>query len=219
MPTAACTRSNTTRTDCSIPATEAALWQVHADGTRTLVFSDGLVNPTGLASANGNFYVANMGHSTGAGDVLLITAVPEPPAYALMLLGLLVPAIVKRRHRVEALARSRCMASIAQTECLEACAACAAACDHCAASCLQEEDVRSMSRCIALDMDCAAMCRLAAAFIARDSDFAAPICRMCAEVCTACADECVQHPHEHCQACAHACRRCAAACRTMSGGA
>jgi Domain of Unknown Function (DUF326) len=76
-----------------------------------------------------------------------------------------------------------------------------------------------MSRCIALDMDCAAMCRLAAGLVARDSDFASDVCRVCAEICTACADECVQHPHEHCQACAHACRRCAAACRTMAGNA
>lgn len=41
--------------------------------------------------------------------------------------------------------------------CIDACNACAVACDHCAAACLQEADVKSMARCIALDMDCAAI--------------------------------------------------------------
>lgn len=46
--------------------------------------------------------------------------------------------------------------------CIEACHACAVACDNCAVSCLQEEDVKMMARCIALDMDCAQICRMAA---------------------------------------------------------
>ncbi|RYZ27031.1 MAG: four-helix bundle copper-binding protein, partial [Sphingobacteriales bacterium] len=48
--------------------------------------------------------------------------------------------------------------------CIEACYSCAAACDFCAASCLQEEDVKMMARCIAMDMDCAQICRLAASY-------------------------------------------------------
>src|SRR5690242_19857369 len=43
--------------------------------------------------------------------------------------------------------------------CIDACNACADACDHCAAACLAEDDPKPMARCIALDMDCAAMCR------------------------------------------------------------
>jgi hypothetical protein len=76
--------------------------------------------------------------------------------------------------------------------CIEACYACTAACDHCSTACLQEDDVKMMARCIALDMDCAQICRTAA-------------------------DECGKHPMDHCQACAQACRACADACRRMAG--
>src|SRR5213079_1635844 len=48
--------------------------------------------------------------------------------------------------------------------------ACAAACHHCAAACLREDDVKTMTRCIALDMDCAAACEFAAAAVARGSE-------------------------------------------------
>ena len=74
-----------------------------------------------------------------------------------------------------------------------------------------------MARCIQLDMDCAQICRLAAALMSRGSQFAEDLCRVCAEVCEACADECSQHEHDHCQRCAEACRRCAEECRRMSG--
>lgn len=59
------------------------------------------------------------------------------------------------------------MASEQFQSCIEACYACAATCDNCAASCLQEEDVKMMARCIALDIDCAQICRLAALYGAR----------------------------------------------------
>jgi hypothetical protein len=104
-------------------------------------------------------------------------------------------------------------------DCIDACDACAAACDHCATACLGEDDVKMMARCIALDMDCAQICRLASAFMARGSESAAALCRQCAEVCAACGDECGKHQHEHCQQCAVACRRCADACRAMAAAA
>src|SRR5690606_29415499 len=100
--------------------------------------------------------------------------------------------------------------------CIDACTACAVACDHCAASCLQEEGVQMMAKCIRLDMDCAQICRLAAAYMARDSQFARDICRLCAQVCDACARECASHDADHCQACARACWRCAQECRRMA---
>lgn len=103
--------------------------------------------------------------------------------------------------------------------CIEACYACAAACDHCAAACLQEQDVEAMARCIALDMDCAQICRLAAAYMARGSEFAKAVCQLCAEVCQACGDECAKHQMAHCQECAQACYRCAEECRQMAAAA
>src|SRR4051812_22439675 len=64
------------------------------------------------------------------------------------------------------------MASSPYAACIEACNACALACDRCAAACLEEDDPKPMARCIALDIDCAALCRLAAGFMGRDSEFA-----------------------------------------------
>jgi|EndMetStandDraft_5_1072996.scaffolds.fasta_scaffold251880_2 hypothetical protein len=100
--------------------------------------------------------------------------------------------------------------------CIEACNECANACDHCAIACLQEPDPKAMARCIALDIDCAQVCRLAVAFMARGSAHDSAACAFCATVCEACADECSHHQAEHCQACAEACRRCAEECRRMS---
>lgn len=72
-----------------------------------------------------------------------------------------------------------------------------------------------MVRCIRLDLDCAQICRLAAAYMARDSEFAQAVCRLCAEICQACGDECAKHSMDHCQRCAQACHECAKECRRM----
>lgn len=56
--------------------------------------------------------------------------------------------------------------------CIRACNDCADACDHCSTACLHEDDVKMMARCIALDIDCAAICRMTAAYMARGSEFA-----------------------------------------------
>jgi hypothetical protein len=99
--------------------------------------------------------------------------------------------------------------------CIDACQACATACDFCASQCLKEYDVSSMARCIALDVDCADACRLAATVMARGSTFAVDVCALCADICEACADECSRHAMAHCQDCAQACKRCAVECRSM----
>ena len=82
--------------------------------------------------------------------------------------------------------------------------ACIEACNHCAAACLQEENVADMRECIRLDVDCAAICLLSAAYMARGSDFVMDACAMCADVCEACAEECGRHDMAHCRACAAA---------------
>lgn len=99
--------------------------------------------------------------------------------------------------------------------CIEACDACASACDRCELACLQEPDVSAMARCIALDIDCAALCRLAAGFMARGSEMTDAICLACQETCEACGDECAKYPVSHCQECARACQRCADECGRM----
>jgi hypothetical protein len=104
--------------------------------------------------------------------------------------------------------------------CIDACNACAIACDHCAVSCLGEQDVKMLARCIQLDIDCAAICRLAAGYMARGSECAATVCEACADVCDACAQECERHKGmQHCEECARACRRCAEECRRMASKA
>lgn len=101
--------------------------------------------------------------------------------------------------------------------CIDACTECTLECEHCATACLGEEDVKMLARCIALDRDCADICRIAAAFMARGSEFAHKLCILCAEICDACGEECARHEHmEHCRRCADACRRCAEECRRMA---
>lgn len=100
--------------------------------------------------------------------------------------------------------------------CIEACFRCAEACEHCATACLGEADVAKMAECIRLDRDCADICLLAAAYMARDSRHAKALCELCADVCETCGAECAKHSHSHCQECAEACRRCAEECRRMA---
>jgi len=100
--------------------------------------------------------------------------------------------------------------------CIDVCNSCADECDHCTAACLQESDPMMMARCIALDIDCAAICRLAAGMMARGSEFSGQVCWLCAEICEACGDECAKFQMDHCQSCAAACRRCAEECRKLA---
>ena len=91
---------------------------------------------------------------------------------------------------------------------------CALASNYCAASCLDEEDVKMMKDCIRLDMDCAQICSLTAALLARDSEHGEHLLKECAEVCGLCAAECEKHADkmEHCKECAAACMECEAIC-------
>ncbi|SNR59009.1 MULTISPECIES: four-helix bundle copper-binding protein [Hymenobacter] len=100
---------------------------------------------------------------------------------------------------------------------LDALSRCIAACEMCADACLHEDHVKMMVPCIRLDRDCADICRLTAAFIARGSDHAKHVLRECIEICQKCADECGQHQHDHCQQCAAACRACVEACQQYAG--
>ncbi len=93
---------------------------------------------------------------------------------------------------------------------------CAAACLQCATACLKEADPKPMSRCIALDLECADICRLAAASIARGGAHMQAICAPCADACCSCATECGTHNMDHCQRCVEACKRCADACLAMA---
>jgi hypothetical protein len=60
--------------------------------------------------------------------------------------------------------------------CIAACDACARACDTCAAGCLAESDTNPLARCIALDIECAQLCRVASGAMARRSTLAPQVC-------------------------------------------
>ena len=107
------------------------------------------------------------------------------------------------------------MSESAYQTCADACNACAAACDACLSACLLEPEVQPLVRCIALDLECAALCRLLAGFADRGSKFAPALAASCLTLCEACAAECQQHPHAHCQTCAAACRTCIDACQRL----
>ena len=108
------------------------------------------------------------------------------------------------------------MLSQIEKECLLACNECATACLQCASACLKEDDPKTMVHCIERDMECADVCRLAAASIARGDHHTKAMSLLCAQVCKACAAECATHAMAHCQHCAEACQRCAGACTSMA---
>jgi len=99
---------------------------------------------------------------------------------------------------------------------MRACNDCAVACLQCAMACLHEADPKPMARCIALDLECADICRLAVASMARGGEHMKAICALCATACLGCAAECGKHNMDHCKHCAEACKRCAEACLAMT---
>lgn len=66
-----------------------------------------------------------------------------------------------------------------EIDCLRACNECAA-CLQCATSCIKETDPKAMAQCIALELECADICQLAAASIARGGEHMKAICALCA---------------------------------------
>jgi hypothetical protein len=96
--------------------------------------------------------------------------------------------------------------------CVDACIACATTCTNCAISCLEEENVKNLTSCIRLDLECGAICKAAAELMSIEGAYSKELCQLCAAICNACAEECEKHAAmgmEHCKECAEACRACA----------
>ena len=108
------------------------------------------------------------------------------------------------------------MAHKRYASCIQACSACAIACETCAAACLKEPDLQHMAICIACDIDCADICRLAERLMVRDSPLCDEFLRLCAVTCPASPEECSHHPHDHSQQCAQACQRCVVECEVLA---
>ena len=64
--------------------------------------------------------------------------------------------------------------------------------------------------CMALALECADDCHLAALPVVRGSEHINAVCSACAAVCQTCASECAKQPMDHYQRCAEACKQCAA---------
>lgn len=100
--------------------------------------------------------------------------------------------------------------------CIDACNECFESCEFCATSDLREQEVKSMTRCIQLNRDCADICETASQFMSRDSEYSKKTCAICADICNECAEEYEKYADmEHCRMCAQACRRCAEECHKM----
>jgi hypothetical protein len=94
---------------------------------------------------------------------------------------------------------------------------CAAECNNCATACLDEDNIKMMTACIKLDMDCATICTATATLLSRNSKHGKHLLKECIEICIACAEACEKHAdmYQHCKVCAAACRASAKACKEM----
>lgn len=84
-------------------------------------------------------------------------------------------------------------------------------------SCMDEPEPQAFASSVKVTLDCAAICRVVAQLIARDSRFTREMYLVCARVCDATAAECEKHAADHCQVSVEICRNCADECRRMAG--
>lgn len=101
--------------------------------------------------------------------------------------------------------------------CVDDCLTCASTCNATLAHCLAKGGKHVDAQHIALMLDCAAICEMAAASMSRHSPVHAQLCGACAEVCQACESDCRTFANDPImQECADVCRRCADSCNRMA---
>lgn len=102
-------------------------------------------------------------------------------------------------------------------DCIQACKDCVGICTNCAAACTEEENVQSLSRCIQLNLECAAICNAAVQLMEVNGNSSASLYKLCGDICQRCAEECVRHAFiEHCRHSAEAARSCSILCYEMA---
>lgn len=91
---------------------------------------------------------------------------------------------------------------------------CTLACEKCATDCILDGN----KKCALIARDCADICALTARLVARNSEFAEEMLRLCSDVCKACSEECANHSHQQqsCKVCAEVCRKCSDLCAEVS---
>jgi len=105
--------------------------------------------------------------------------------------------------------------------CIAECFTCAQVCISCADACLAEDNVKSLTRCIRLNSDCADTCISTGSSLSRLTE--APLdlieskLQVLVQACNLCGAECERHAshHDHCRICGDACRSCARACNEL----
>jgi hypothetical protein len=107
-------------------------------------------------------------------------------------------------------------------DCLDACTACAAVCNEASHHCLTQiqkgsTDKDHHARAHHLAMDCAAVCAVSAALVARQSPLMDAQCNACADACRRCAEECEKGQSDAgiMKDCVRICRECERSCREM----
>ncbi|AIX74006.1 MAG: four-helix bundle copper-binding protein [Mixta calida] len=93
--------------------------------------------------------------------------------------------------------------------CIERCYLCAAACERCVSSGLMSPDWEAMRDCLQSASQCATLCRLAAQYLAINTESALQLYQICIEACEACAEKCSKYQLLSCRHCAQTCRQCA----------
>jgi Domain of Unknown Function (DUF326) len=102
-------------------------------------------------------------------------------------------------------------------DCIQACQDCVIVCTRCAAACTEKSDVENLSRCIQLNLECAAMCNAAVQLMSLNGTSSDSLCMLCADICRRCAEECGKHDDmNHCRESAERCRVCSILCSQMS---
>ena len=96
--------------------------------------------------------------------------------------------------------------------CIKSCTDCNQVCLQTIAYCLEKGGDHIKD--IKLLQDCADICQVSAASMARGSDMHGRLCAVCAEISGRCAEACDRHGDDaQMKRCAEACRRCAQECR------
>lgn len=107
--------------------------------------------------------------------------------------------------------------TVTNQTCINECTKCAQACLECFTLCLNEPDVQDRKNCISMLMECACICKEAAAFMSMNAQHSKDLCTLCAAICKKCAQECGMFQDEHCKECANICNTCATECENMIG--
>jgi hypothetical protein len=106
-------------------------------------------------------------------------------------------------------------ASAEMKECIQACLDCYRHCQNTALTyCLEMGGEHVGPTHFRLMMDCAEICRSAAALMINGSRYHAESCRICAQICRDCAESC--RSLDGMESCVQACERCADSCEAMA---